>query len=412
MPFFVLSDRIVKVLGISHSLSLTLFAFSVRYLSYGYLIKTGYVYYVLIVELTQGPTFGLFYVVMTAIAQDFSLKTQLILNEDYDDESVICPNNDCMIPDHGRTKFEQKQERNSKRNAKKDPEVRNQTTVFESGLDEKERPMREETPIRDTFSLDDRHLPVLLSLKSNQDRQEVSEKEEHEESAKEETTDVVILHEKESNAPMTVSSFSSSIDDHLSHVDAASIKQPPPSSVTAVVNTKIPDKSSAVITASTKESVKQGPTERTPEEESLECRSCCLSCRSSSLNEERIISQDEGCIVVRDCRGNCYSLGTNGPNDGSNITSIRQLSRRVSCLPVQLEEDPPEERIYATMQGIMSGVYEGAGLGVGALIAGLTIDRLGIQYTWIFAGYLSLAVCVSNLLLHVNLDNCSMRKRF
>lgn len=73
LPFFLISDTIVRRLGPSNALCVTLAAFSARYLCYGYLIKPGYAYYVLVVELTQGPTFGLFYCVMTSIAQEHAL---------------------------------------------------------------------------------------------------------------------------------------------------------------------------------------------------------------------------------------------------------------------------------------------------------------------------------------------------
>ena len=63
------------------------------------------------------------------------------------------------------------------------------------------------------------------------------------------------------------------------------------------------------------------------------------------------------------------------------------------------------------MQGVMSAAYEGAGLGVGALLAGLSIDRLGSESTWILAGFLALAVCTANLLLTFNLHNYSLTRR-
>src|SRR5438132_1404690 len=84
VPFFLLSERIVAKIGVDHSLSMTLAAISLRYLSYGFFIKKGYAYYVLIIEMTQGPTFGLFYVVMTHIAQDYSLKAVI---RDYQESS-------------------------------------------------------------------------------------------------------------------------------------------------------------------------------------------------------------------------------------------------------------------------------------------------------------------------------------
>jgi hypothetical protein len=76
LPFFLISERVVQRVGPSTALSAVLFTFGVRYLAYGYLITAGHAYYVLVVELTQGPTFGLFYTVMTALAQDYALRTR------------------------------------------------------------------------------------------------------------------------------------------------------------------------------------------------------------------------------------------------------------------------------------------------------------------------------------------------
>lgn len=192
VPFFLCSDWIVKKIGFNHSLSLTLLSIATRYLSYGYLIKKGHAYYVLIVELTQGPSFGLFYVVMTAIAQSYSLKATSLR-----------------------------------------PEQQSQTQV---------------------------------SHARDQEPDEV---------------------ETQSN-----------------------------------VEKNVPN------------------------------------------------------LVV----GNC------------------QLEDRII---------DPRERTHATMQGVMSAIYEGAGLGIGALIAGYCVEHMGPETAWRLPGFLSLAVCITNLLLSLNLDKCS-----
>lgn len=391
VPFFILSDKIVKYLGVSHSLSLTLLAFAVRYLSYGYLIKTGNVYYVLIVELTQGPTFGLFYVVMTALAQDFSLKTQMVLNDNFDEETAIVDKNDVK----NVTKSEQTQD--DLENWKKNPEVfliRSQDSIVavETAVDQKETP-KELVSVRDTLSLDHLVSSCPSSLKSNQgdpgEHSSVQKEPLHKSmkrKGKEETTDVVIVVVK-------TASVLSSIDDE--HVDAASIKErPSPSSLvtSTAVNIlpeqdqeRIPDKSSVITSKEEKKQLQENPKKRDEEDEVTIIldgneRRESDSCRSSSLTT---IRNDACCLFNQECK-ECLD----------HSDDLYKL-------------DEQEPQIYATMQGLMSGVYEGAGLGVGALIAGLTIDRLGIAYTWAFAGYFSLAVCVSNLFLHVNLDNCS-----
>ena len=180
----------MQKIGFDHSLSVTFLSIAIRYLSYGFLIKKGHAYYVLIVELTQGPCFGLFYVVMTAIAQTYSVKTTALL---------------------------------------------------------------------------------------------------HAQPSKEDAS-----HDQATNATES------------------------PSKVVF----DVPD------------------------------------------------------LVVNNC-------------------------------PPATKGMDPRERTYATMQGIMSAVYEGAGLGIGALIAGVCIDRMGSESAWILAGFISLAVCTSNLLLTLNLDKCS-----
>lgn len=195
VPFFLCSEWIVKKIGFDHSLSLTFASIAMRYLCYGFLIRAGRAYYVLIVELAQGPSFGLFYVVMTAIAQAYSLKA----------------------------------------------------------------------------------------------------------------------------AALQPSQESPDADEHVSHAE------------------------------------QEGSREQ------------------ASQSKVKLNTPD---AVVKNCKS------------------------------IEKSEDA-RGRTHATMQGIMSATYEGAGLGIGALIAGLCIDRLGPESAWKLAGFLSLAVCTSNLLLTLNLDKCS-----
>ena len=75
LPFFMLADRIVNRIGSVNSILIVLTSFSIRYLCYAHLITAASIYYVLLVELLQGPTFGLFYCVMTKIGHDYAVKS-------------------------------------------------------------------------------------------------------------------------------------------------------------------------------------------------------------------------------------------------------------------------------------------------------------------------------------------------
>lgn len=77
-----------------------------------------------------------------------------------------------------------------------------------------------------------------------------------------------------------------------------------------------------------------------------------------------------------------------------------------NCQPAVKKRDP-RERTHATMQGVMSAIYEGAGLGIGALIAGYCVEHMGPDVAWRLPGFLSLAVFATNLLLSLNLDKYS-----
>lgn len=74
LVFFKLSGTIMKKLGSSVTLVLCLFSFSARYLLYAYLIPNVNIYWILLVELLQGPAFGLMYSVLTYQASYYSEK--------------------------------------------------------------------------------------------------------------------------------------------------------------------------------------------------------------------------------------------------------------------------------------------------------------------------------------------------
>ena len=72
LPFFILSQYVIKLLGRSHSLSISIASIGIRYLLYEYLLPNSSMYFVLLTETLQGPSFGLFYVVMTEVGLDYS----------------------------------------------------------------------------------------------------------------------------------------------------------------------------------------------------------------------------------------------------------------------------------------------------------------------------------------------------
>lgn len=79
LVFFMLSGRILKKLGASLTLVVCLFSFAARYLLYAYLIPNVSIYWILIVELLQGPAFGLMYCVLTHQANYYSGKIDEIV---------------------------------------------------------------------------------------------------------------------------------------------------------------------------------------------------------------------------------------------------------------------------------------------------------------------------------------------
>jgi len=80
LPFFVLSNYIIQLLGRSHSLSISIASIGLRYLLYNYLLPNHSMYFVLLTETFQGPNFGLFYVVMTEVGLDYSDCEEVIAN--------------------------------------------------------------------------------------------------------------------------------------------------------------------------------------------------------------------------------------------------------------------------------------------------------------------------------------------
>jgi hypothetical protein len=73
LPFFLISNIILRHCGPSLSLNISLAAFAIRYFIYGYVFTVGTAYWdVLLIEVVQGLTFGLFYTVMTDLAQHYA----------------------------------------------------------------------------------------------------------------------------------------------------------------------------------------------------------------------------------------------------------------------------------------------------------------------------------------------------
>lgn len=79
LVFFKLSGSILRKLGSSLTLVLCLFSFASRYLLYAYLIPSINIYWILLVELLQGPAFGLMYCVLTHQANYYSEKIDEIV---------------------------------------------------------------------------------------------------------------------------------------------------------------------------------------------------------------------------------------------------------------------------------------------------------------------------------------------
>lgn len=72
LPFFILSNVIIKRCGRSFTLSLSIMSLGLRYLLYRYLLPNSSMYFVLLTESLAGPSFGLFYVIMTEVGLEYS----------------------------------------------------------------------------------------------------------------------------------------------------------------------------------------------------------------------------------------------------------------------------------------------------------------------------------------------------
>lgn len=79
LVFFMVSGAFLRNLGPSFTLILCLFSFAARYLLYAYLIPNVNIYWILVVELLQGPAFGLMYSVLTHQAGYYSEKIDEIV---------------------------------------------------------------------------------------------------------------------------------------------------------------------------------------------------------------------------------------------------------------------------------------------------------------------------------------------
>lgn len=81
LVFFMISGTILKKIGASMTLVICLISFAARYLLYAYLIPSVDVYWILLVELLQGPAFGLMYCVLTHQASYYSSKIdEMVVN--------------------------------------------------------------------------------------------------------------------------------------------------------------------------------------------------------------------------------------------------------------------------------------------------------------------------------------------
>lgn len=79
LPFFILAKPLINCIGRSNALSLSIAAVGVRYFLY-YVLPTLGGYFVLMTEMFQGPSFGLFYVVLTSVGLDYSDFDEAILD--------------------------------------------------------------------------------------------------------------------------------------------------------------------------------------------------------------------------------------------------------------------------------------------------------------------------------------------
>lgn len=89
LVFFVLAGKILKNLGAPFTLILCLFSFSARYLMYAYLIPHVSIYWILLVELFQGPAFGLMYCVLTHQANLYSERIDEIVARESSSDDIM-----------------------------------------------------------------------------------------------------------------------------------------------------------------------------------------------------------------------------------------------------------------------------------------------------------------------------------
>lgn len=80
LVFFMCAGYILKKIGASLTLVVCLLSFTCRYLLYAFLIPHVSVYWILLVELLQGPAFGLMYCVLTHQASYYSEKIDDIVS--------------------------------------------------------------------------------------------------------------------------------------------------------------------------------------------------------------------------------------------------------------------------------------------------------------------------------------------
>ena len=80
LPFFLLSKYVINLCGRSHTLSISIVSLGLRYLLYEHLLPNANMYFVLLTEAFQGPSFGLYYVVMTEVGLDYSDSEEAIIS--------------------------------------------------------------------------------------------------------------------------------------------------------------------------------------------------------------------------------------------------------------------------------------------------------------------------------------------
>lgn len=125
-----------------------------------------------------------------------------------------------------------------------------------------------------------------------------------------------------------------------------------------------------------------------------------------AVDEKDVQFADEETQTVVDRNHPALSSGN---IDGATVSNRRGSRMEENCDTIsgEVKDCDYHDKTYATMQGFFSGLFEGLGLGLGAFVAGLLIDKMGSTIAWRFAGYLSLFVCIGNVLVNLNLEKCS-----